>query len=307
MSDRFLSFPLLAAGDAEEVTALLARVWDFRLIDVGGKGITVGIVLLGLVGMAVAMVVSRFGAVWVSRAARRSFSLDESQGEILRKILFVLLATLLVFTILNWLSIPLTAFAFLGGALAIGLGFGAQTLMNNFISGLILLIERPIEVGDIIEVNGSTGKVTHLGSRCSRLRKFDGVEMLIPNSAFLEKEVTNWTLNDAHHRYDFTVGAAYGSSVDQVIAILEAAVREEPGVLSDPAPGVFLDAFGDSALVFRIYYWIEIDGTFDSRLVGSNIRRRIDADFRAAGIEMPFPQRDFRLRGAEPVTVRFEK
>jgi small-conductance mechanosensitive channel len=291
----------------QQAGAVVAGIWSFELWHSGASRITVGKVVVALAGIVIALALAGLVARWGARTSRRSFSLGESQSLIVEKIVFFPAAALMVFTILNWLSIPLGAFTFLGGALAIGVGFGAQNLMNNFISGLILLTERQIKVGDIIEVGPSTGRITHLGTRCSRLRKFDGVEVLIPNSAFLEKEVTNWTLNDPLHRYDFTVGVAYGTPAERVIEILLKALVEQPEVMKDPEPGVFFENFGDSSLVFRLYYWLEVGGLTDARQVGSDIRRRIDRDFREAGIEMPFPQRDLHLRSPEVLQVRLEK
>ncbi len=291
----------------DDIAAFAAGIWKFELFSAGDSSINVGKVILAIAGLLLALKLSGWISRRASRAAERNLRIAPVQRILLEKILFIPVAAILVLTTLNWLNIPLTVFAFFGGALAIGVGFGAQNLVNNFISGLILLLERQIKVGDIIEVGPSTGKITHLGSRCSRLRKFDGVEVLIPNSAFLEKEVVNWTLDDSHHRYDFTVGVAYGSPVDRALAVLDAAVRAQAGVLKDPEPGVYFESFGDSALIFRLYYWIEVGGNTDSRAVGSEIRCRIERELRAAGIELPFPQRDLRIRSASPIPVRIEK
>jgi small-conductance mechanosensitive channel len=119
--------------------------------------------------------------------------------------------------------------------------------------------------------------------------------------------VTNWTLADPQHRYDFTVGAAYGSPVEKVIDLLDSAVGRQPEILRDPPPGVFFESFGDSSLVFRIYYWLELNTETDPRKVGSDLRCRIERDLRAAGIEIPFPQRDLHIRNGEPIAVRLEK
>lgn len=290
-----------------DLAAWVQGLWRFEVYHIGDASVTVGKILLALLGVVAAFFLSRCAAVYAGRTASRKFRMDATQIVMLEKIIFFPFAALLLFTILIWLNIPLGAFAFLGGALAIGVGFGAQNLMNNFISGLILLTERQIKTGDIIEIAGSTGRVTHLGSRCSRIRRFDGVEVLVPNSAFLEKEVVNWTLNDPHHRFDFTVGVAYGSPVDRVMELLLAAVVAEPDILREPAPGVFFESFGDSSLVFRVFYWLDVAGTSDSRDVGSKIRCEIDRTFREAGIEMPFPQRDIHLRSAEPLRVKVDK
>jgi len=283
------------------------KVWSFELFPAGTSSITTGKIALAAAGLALALLLSGWISRTTTRTATKNFRIAEDQRTLLERSIFIPVAALFILTVLNWLNIPLTVFAFLGGALAIGIGFGAQNLMNNFISGIILLLERQIKVGDIIEVAGSTGKVTHLGSRCSRIRKFDGVELLVPNSAFLEKEVTNWTLADPQHRYDFTVGAAYGSPVEKVMDLLSSAVDRQPEILRDPPAGVFFESFGDSSLVFRIYYWLELNAEMDPRKVGSELRCRIERDLRAAGIEIPFPQRDLHIRSAEPLAVRVEK
>lgn len=290
-----------------EISKLVSNVWQFELFNIGTNRMTTGKMLMTAMGLFLAILAAGWVSRWTSRTATRRFQMAEDQKMLLEKSIFIPVAGILVLTVLYWLNIPVTLFAFLGGALAIGVGFGAQNLVNNFISGIILLLERQIKVGDIIEVGGSTGKVTHLGSRCSRIRKFDGVELLVPNSAFLEKEVTNWTLADPHHRFDFTIGVAYGSPVEKVMGLLNSALERQPEILGDPAPGVFFEAFGDSALVFRIYYWLELGTATDARQVGSELRCRIERDFRAAEIEIPYPRRDFQLRNSSPISVRLER
>ena len=286
--------------------AYVANIWKFELLHTAGSSLTIGKVLQAIVGLILAIQLSGWFARWGSRAAVRNFRMAHAQQLLLEKVIFLPVVAIFVLTTLNWLNISLTVFAFLGGALAIGVGFGAQNLVNNFISGLILLLERQIKVGDIIEVGPRLGKITHLGSRCSRLRTFDGVEVLIPNSSFLEKEVTNWTLDDSQHRYDFAIGVAYGSPVEKVISVLDAAMRGQEGILPDPEPGVFFESFGDSSLVFRMYFWIEIGGDTDPRLVGSLLRCQIDHDLRKAGIALPFPQRDLNIRTSSPIPVRIQ-
>lgn len=290
----------------ENVSRSISDIWHFELFSMGNNSISVGKVLSAALGLLLALLCAGWLSRWTSRTATRRFQMAEDQKSLLERSVFIPVAAILVLTILYWLNIPLTVFAFLGGALAIGIGFGAQNLMNNFISGIILLLERQIKVGDIIEVAGSTGKVTHLGSRCSRIRKFDGVELLVPNSAFLEKEVTNWTLADPHHRFDFSIGVAYGSPVEKTMSLLTSALERQPGILKEPEPGVFFEAFGDSSLIFRLYYWLELGGSADARQVGSELRCRIERDLRAAGIEMPFPQRDLNFKSAGPIPVLVE-
>jgi len=279
------------------------RIWDYPLLTTENVHLTVGKVVLGIIGLLIAFAIAKRLATFTVRAARQRFQLGEGHAVFMEKLTYYLLAVVFTLTVLNWLSIPLTVFAFLGGALAIGIGFGTQTLMNSFISGIIMLFERTIRVGDIIEVNGSTGTVTHLGTRCSRIRKSDGVELLIPNSTFLSTTIVNWTLSDPNHCYEIAVGIAYGSPTDKVITLLQQAMDEQPEIIRHPAPCVYFDNFGDSALAFTLVYWLATNGP-NTRRVASNIRLRIDQLCSAAGIEIPFPQRDLRLHTDEPLAVK---
>lgn len=294
-----------ASEDLRSIWDFLVGIWNYQIVPAENIQVSVGKIVIGLTGLIIALVVAKALSGFTSRAIRRRFTLAAEHAEVLQKGVFYLLATLFVLTILNWLSIPLTVFAFLGGAIAIGIGFGTQALMNNFISGLILLFERGIRVGDLIDVDGNLGRVTKLGSRYSQIRKFDGVEVLVPNSMLLEKNVINWTLTDSTHRYDFTIGFAYGTDTAAILSVLRKALDEHAEVLRDPAPAVYFDAFGDSALVFHLYYWLALDRS-NALQVGSDLRLRIDALCREGGIEIPFPQRDMRLHSPEPFRVRIE-
>ncbi|MGB7793266.1 MAG: mechanosensitive ion channel domain-containing protein [Terrimicrobiaceae bacterium] len=249
------------------------------------RGISGGKIVLAIVGLGAGLFIAKTFARIIKNHLGRRFSVDTARAAFLEKVLYYFLLALVVLTTLNWLRIPLTSFAFLGGAIAIGVGFGAQTLMNNFMSGLILLAEQKIKVGDLIEVDGHLGRVKNLGTRCSRVRKFDGVDVLVPNSYLLEKNVINWTLSDPHHRYDFIIGVSYGSSTDLVISTLSKAIEAQAEVLKDPAASVVFEAFGKNALTFHLYYWLNI-GRSDANKVGSEIRLRIDRLCREAGVEI---------------------
>jgi small-conductance mechanosensitive channel len=242
----------------------------------------------------------------ISKRLRHRFVIDATRGQFLDRAIFFSIAATIVLSALHWLHIPLTAFAFMGGALAIGIGFGAQTLMNNFISGLILTAERRVRVGDVIEVDGHQGSVVSLGTRCSTILKANGIEVLVPNSYLLEKNVANWTMSDPHHRFDFLVGVDYGSDTDKVMEILSDAVTTEEGVSRAPAPAVFFEAFGDNSLDFRIYFWIDIRTT-NPLEVGSNLRLKINRLCAEAGIGIAFPQRDVHLHSDQPLSVKISK
>ncbi|MFG0315709.1 MAG: mechanosensitive ion channel family protein, partial [Planctomycetota bacterium JB042] len=197
-----------------------------------------------------------------------------------------------------------TAFTILGGAFAIGIGFGSQNLMNNFISGLILLVERPIRVGDLIQVGDLLGIVERIGARSTLVRKPSNVDIIVPNSTFLESNVINWTLSDDTYRTWVSVGVVYGSPLREVSKLLRKAVDEHGLVLKSPEPTLLFTDFGDDALQFEIHFWIRMRREMDRRRVESDVRFRIDGLFREAGIVIAFPQRDVHLDTARPLQVR---
>ncbi len=229
---------------------------------------------------------------------------SSSRAEQIGKVIFIMMFIgVFVFSLVS-VNIPLAVFAFLGGALAIGIGFGAQHLINNFISGLILLFDRTIKVGDIVEVDGEGGRVTDVGMRNSRIQRFDGIELMVPNSQFLQQKVTNWTLTDRRIRYKISVGVAYGSPTRKTADIIMKAVETHARVLTDPPPTIIFEEFGDSALIFTVYFWLELISNRDNRIALSDIRHAINELLDKAGIVIAFPQRDIHLDSAKPIEVK---
>jgi small-conductance mechanosensitive channel len=272
-------------------------VLDTRLVDVGGSGLTVGQGLLALTAVVGGFIVARLiERVVVGRLRRTSMGLDMVQ--LVRRVLFYGLMALVVLTALAILGIPLTAFAFVSGAIAIGVGFGAQNIINNFISGWILMGERPIRIGDFIELGEVRGRVEAINNRSTRIRRTDGVHLLVPNSALLETTVVNWTLMDDMARTSVVVGVAYGSPVRKVQELMLSICREHPEVLDHPEPEVFFQDFGDSALVFEAYFWLHARSEGGRRRVRSDIRFAIDEAFAEHGIVIAFPQRDVHVDGS---------
>lgn len=216
---------------------------------------------------------------------------------LVRRLYVIITTAILVLLILTLLRVPLGAFAFISGAIAIGVGFGAQNIINNFISGWILMWERPIRIGDFLEIGDTKGTVETINTRSTRIRRIDGVHMLIPNSHLLENMVVNWTLIDKKIRCVVRVGVAYGSPVRKVEELIMRAVDDHPDIMDDPAPRVFFEDFGDSALIFDSYFWIDAEGDRDLRKVRSDIRFKIDELFNEAGIVIAFPQRDVHMDG----------
>jgi small-conductance mechanosensitive channel len=232
------------------------------------------------------------------------FKKEASFANQVSKIFLLIMFIAVLFVSLVTVNIPLAVFAFLGGALVIGVGFGAQNLINNFISSLILIFDRSIKVGDIVEVEGQGGRVTAIGMRSSHIKRFDGVDMLVPNSHFLQQKVTNWTHSDNRMRYSMAVGVAYGSPTRQVSQILLDSVEGHEMVLKDPPATVLFEDFGDNALTFTVYFFLELISVRDNRIIVSEIRHRVSEALGRAGIVIAFPQRDVHIDAQNPIPVK---
>ena len=263
---------------------------------------TVGqFILLGLL-LATGFGVSKLLENLFSRRLQRT-TLSPNAIQTLQRVLFYTLIIGVIIAGLSLLNIPIASFAFLTGAIAIGVGFGAQNILNNFISGWILMSEQPVRVGDFIEIDQHTGVVERIGNRSTRIRRVDGVHILVPNSQMLERVVVNWTLVDKQIRTTIRIGVAYGSQPQQVAETIEQAVRAQADVLDDPAPRVIFEDFGDNALIFDAIFWCNVGGERELRQVRSNIRFKISELFGERNITIAFPQRDVHIDGIGPLQV----
>ena len=194
-------------------------------------------------------------------------------------------------------GLNLKEFTLIAGALGVGIGFGLQNIVNNFVSGLILLFERPIKVGDTINIDDQWGTINKIGLRSTVVETLDRAEIIVPNSDLVSQKVTNWTLSNSISRIIFPVGVAYGSDLTRVLSILDTVGKEHPDVLSDPPPNAIFTGFGNSSIDFELRVWV---GDINKRLpVKSDLGQAIDRFFREAGISIPFPQRDLHLRSIE--------
>ncbi|NLW80473.1 MAG: mechanosensitive ion channel [Desulfovibrionales bacterium] len=225
-------------------------------------------------------------------------NIDHGAAASLQRIGIYCLWLLYALVSLNLLGISLTSFAVIAGGLSVGIGFGMQTIISNFISGLILLFDRAIQPGDVIEVNGVWAKVMSVNIRNTEVQTFENAKIFLPNSTLIANQVTNWThRNDVRIRRDVAVGVAYGSDVQLVKQLLLEAVTEHPAVLSAPAPWVIFSNFGVNSLDFIARFWVRHVDL--SASAPSEIREAIDAKFRENGIEIPFPQMDLHVRSGE--------
>lgn len=290
-----------------DVSTNFSKIWNTELWKTGDAQIHLSQVIIALALIVVGVIVIR----WVgSRLVKRALkSAHASQNTIFafRKLFSFLAYVLIVLIALPVAGIPITIFAVLGGALAIGVGFGAQNLLNNLISGMILIAERPIRIGDIVELENERGRIEEIGNRCVRIKRYDGVHVLVPNSYFLEQRVVNWTLVSTEIRSTVTVGVAYGSPIDKVRELMLEATSKHEKIVQELPIEVFFDDFGDNSLTFNLMFWTAVEAPMDIRRVQSDIRFKIDKLFAENDIVIAFPQRDVHLDTLKPLEIKMTK
>lgn len=264
-------------------------------------------VVLGFsAGSVVSFVITVWASFVISRFVR--FLLDEDvypRLTLARGIPFAI-STLLHYSILlvgfllatSALGVDMTNFTILAGAFSLGLGFGLQNILNNFVSGLILLFERPVKVGDVVDLKTYSGRLEHIGLRASVLRTFGGSAVVVPNGTLISNEFVNWTFSDARRRVDVTVGVAYGCDPEVVLALLQDVARAHPEVLADPKPQALFLGFGDSALDVTLRAWTENGDRWAD--VQSDLNCAVYRALTEAGITIPFPQQDLHIQGVAP-------
>lgn len=290
-------------------------LWNYELFsvedtaEIDGRTVTVayGVTIRKSVGAMVLFLVGYWLCALLARHLQKAMvqrlGVAEQVAQVIRRWLMILFSLLLLLMVLNLVRIPLTVFAFLGGALAIGVGFGTQTIIKNFISGIIILFERKIRVGDIVQLGGMTGTVVAVDLRASTVRGFDGLEALVPNSSFLENQVVNWTYSNSRVRRTIRIGVAYGADMPRAAALLAECAGRHVQVLREPAPEVLFEDFGDSAQMLALYFWVDLGPNVSGVRVESELRFAIEAAFRQAGIAIPFPQRELHLHSSQPLAV----
>jgi small-conductance mechanosensitive channel len=266
---------------------------EHRLLAIGGATITIGSLLIGsgiiLAAVAVANLLS-----FSTRRYLRVRGAEPGAQFAIAKIVRYSVITLGLVAGCNTMGLRLDALLAASAVVAVGIGFGLQNIAQNFVSGLILLIERPVRHGDFVRVGGTLGTVDDIGLRATHIITRDEVTIIVPNSALVTAEVVNHSRPTTNLRIRVPVGVAYGTDPQRVKRILLEVVKAEPSVLAEPPPEVRLEDFADSAMVFALFCWIS-HAREDLR-VCSALRFAIEAAFRREGVEIPFPQRELRLR-----------
>ena len=280
-------------------TSLISELQDlgkYPLFKIGDTDITsFKILIAGLV-----IIVFVWAARWSKEIAYRwLFNHINDHGARNSLSVFTQYSVVLIgiFALLKALGIDLTALAVLAGAIGVGIGFGLQTIANNFISGILLLIERPFRTGDIVNIGNNEGMVTHIGIRSLTVKTWDNMEVIIPNTDTVTSPFTNWTYHDTHVRTTLYVGVAYKEDLHSIIQFIHEILEDHESILSYPRADVFLDEFADSSINFRIHYYIDV--AKNNRLnIKSEVLLAIWDRFKQEGIEIPYPQSDLHIKDA---------
>lgn len=277
--------------------------WNYEITSVDDRPITVRKIVIGLGLLLAAFLLARLLSGVVGRHVLPRFGLNSGATLAFQSIAFYLMLTCFGVLSLEIINLPITIFAFMGGAIAIGIGFGSQNVLNNFISGLILLAERPIRVGDLVDIDGLNGTIERIGARSTRVKTGANLEIIVPNAKFLENNVTNWTLSDTRIRMMVAVGVAYGSPTREVHRLLLESVQRHPDILKSPPPIILFKEFGDNSLNFEVHFWVQMRTIMQGEAISSEVRHTIDDLFAQANITIAFPQRDVHLDVSAPIDV----
>jgi small-conductance mechanosensitive channel len=279
------------------------RLWSQPYFNLGNLPITPPFLIKSFIFLILIILSARFSRRIVRSQLLAHTSLDMGQQFALERGSGYVVFVIGLAVGLQTMGVDLSSLVVMGGAVGIGIGLGLQAVANNFVSGIILLIERSIKVGDRVEVGSLNGDVVHIGARATWVRTNDNIDVIVPNSEFTQKPVTNWTAEDRQIRFAIPVGVSYGSDPEKVQEILLDVAAGHPDVLPDPKSDVIFRKFGDSSLDFELRVWTTRQ-VQTPQILKSELYFRIFRAFRENGVEIPFPQRDVHLKSAStPICI----
>ena len=287
---------------------LIPQFWNFRLFSIDKSPITVGTLIVCMLALVLGQYFIRRASYQIDHRVLTRFGLETAVRSTLRTFISYFLFLILILFVLQLLRIPLTVFTLIGGALAVGIGLGSQSIVYDFLSGLIIVMEHPVREGDLIEMNLVRGKVERIGARATRVLTVDQKHLIIPNNLILSQTVINWTLSSEVIRSDIEIGVAYGSPVKKVTQLIEKTLSENKSIEKYPQPVILLSNFGENSIIFTAYFWTSIKSLIDFKKIQSDLRFRILELFEENDIVIAFPQRDVHLHSSQnPLQVKVLK
>jgi small-conductance mechanosensitive channel len=270
------------------------KLLHYRLFEIKQTPVTVFSIIMFILVLLAFYIFSRvFNRVILKRLLER-FNIEAGLQFTILRVSHYLIMILSIGLAFQFVGVDLSGLAVIFGLLSVGIGFGLQNITSNFVAGIILLLERPIKIGDRISVGGIEGDVLSISMRSTTVQSLNNISIIVPNSKFISDEVTNWSHGDPKIRLDLRVGVSYGSDLEMVLRTMREVAEEHPDILKEPPPEVLLSSFGDSSWNMVLRAWIE--NPKRHYIVSSEINCNIVKKFRQNGIEIPFPQRDVYLK-----------
>ena len=282
----------------QTIKQFCVKVWNTELFG----SVTIGSILLLLILFASVIIIERIVQKQLIRRFLSRTKLQPSLQFGLSRIIGYTLIAVGFYVAFQLVGVDLSSLAIIAASLGVGIGFGLQNIINNLVSGIIILAERPISIGDRIEVAGVAGRVTKIQLRSTTMVTNDNITMIVPNADFISNTVTNWSHGDPKVRIRVPVGVAYGSDLKLLQRLLLEAAAEHPKALRDPSPVVLFTEFGDNSLNFELGVWTQ-EMTAAPIHFTSEMNFIIEQKLRENDIEIPFPQRDLHVRSGLPVAA----
>ena len=280
----------------DTVSAATSSILGFTF-GLGKVDFTVGTLLSVILIVGIGFLLARIVSSLLRSVLIAKLPIQRGLPYAISKFVYYALILMVLFVAITRAGVELNKFTVITGALGVGVGFGLQNIVNNFASGLILLVERPIRVGDVVEVNGLVGSVGRIGARSSTITTAQGAEVIVPNNNLIANQVVNWTLSSPWRRVEIPVGVAYGSDPKTILKLLVSVAASHADVMVDPPPVAFFLGFGDSALNFELRFWAERQEMWFQ--LKSDVAVAVANALKQANVEIPFPQRDLHLRSAD--------
>ena len=285
----------------DEINAFIQQVLNYTIFQIKETPVTVISILIFLLFISGFIFLAISVRKALNRKILRHFKIDEGTSYTLSRITQYTIITIGALISFQFVGIDLSGLAVIFGLLSVGIGFGLQNVTSNFISGLIILFERPISVGDRVTVSNIDGDVTEINIRSTKVRTVNNVSIIVPNSEFVSKDVINYSHGDPTYRLDIDVGVSYGSDLETVLKAMREVADENKHVLQKPPPDVHLLEFGESSWNMQLRSWI--GDVKDYPQIRNELNQAIVRKFREYGVEIPFPQRDLHVRSSVPLPL----
>jgi small-conductance mechanosensitive channel len=276
----------------------IIEILNQKIFHLGSLHFSLGLLIYLIFGILTVVVISRYIKKFIVAKVLANRDFDYGTRDAIGTIAKYLVMIIGFSVILQTSGINLSALGFVAGALGIGIGFGLQNITSNFISGLIILFERPVKVGDRVEIGEVAGNIVKISARSTTVVTNDNIAYIVPNSKFIEDKVINWSFNDTRVRLGFKVGVSYKEDPEKIREILLKVASENKDVLQDPPPMVIFDKFGESSLDFKLLVWTT-EYINRPMILKSHLYFEIFKQFKLKGIEIPFPQRDLHLKSSD--------